>query len=98
MAAVRTSRTATASAVRHLCPTFDIIPRMRRFVLFLLLPMAPGFAARPLSLEDYYRVESAATPPISPDGRWVVFVRSSIIESENQRQPEFWPSPTNGSS
>lgn len=54
-------------------------------------------AARPLTLDDYYRIESAATPAISPDGRWVVFVRNSILESENQRHSEIWISPADGS-
>lgn len=32
-------------------------------------------AQRPLALEDYYRVESASSRAISPDGRWVAVVR-----------------------
>lgn len=76
---------------------FDIIPRMLRFVVFLFLSMASAVAARPLNLEDYYRVESAATPAISPDGRWVAFVRSSIVESENLRHTELWLAPSDGS-
>jgi dipeptidyl aminopeptidase/acylaminoacyl peptidase len=54
-------------------------------------------AGRPLNLDDYYRVESAATPAISPDGRWVVFARSTIVEAENQRHTELWIAPSDGS-
>jgi Tol biopolymer transport system component len=54
-------------------------------------------AARPLALEDYYRIETASTPAISPDGRWVVFVRTNIIEAENRRHTELWISPSDGS-
>ena len=54
-------------------------------------------AGRPLTLEDYYRVETASATAISPDGRWVVFVRTNIIEAENRRHTELWISPSDGS-
>src|SRR5580698_1171989 len=72
---------------------------MKQLALVALL----GFSAfrcdagRPLALEDYYRIETASSPAISPDGRWVVFVRTSIIEAENRRHSELWISPTDGS-
>ncbi|HEY6330658.1 MAG TPA: S9 family peptidase [Blastocatellia bacterium] len=45
---------------------------------------------RALGLADYYRVESATTPAISPDGRFVAFVRTYVIEAENRRENEIW--------
>jgi len=72
---------------------------MKRLASFLIMCFAAARsdAARPLSLEDYYRIESAATPAISPDGRWVVYVRNSIIEAENQRHSEIWICAADGS-
>ena len=52
---------------------------------------------RPLRLEDYYRIETASAPAISPDGRWVVFVRTNIVETENRRHNSLWISPSDGS-
>jgi dipeptidyl aminopeptidase/acylaminoacyl peptidase len=65
--------------------------------LLLIFVAGQSQAARSIALEDYYRVEGAATPAISPDGHWVVFSRSSIIEAENQRHIELWISPSDGS-
>jgi dipeptidyl aminopeptidase/acylaminoacyl peptidase len=69
---------------------------MHRMAVFILLSasLAPG---RSLQLEDYYRIESVSATAISPDGRWVVWVRNSIIEAENQRRTELWMSPSDGS-
>jgi dipeptidyl aminopeptidase/acylaminoacyl peptidase len=46
--------------------------------------------ARQLTLEDFYRIVSVQAPAISPDGKWVAFVRSTIVEAENRRNGELW--------
>lgn len=75
------------------------MPAMPRLAVLILLCLAvPRFGVtRPLHLDDYYRIESASNPAISPDGRWVVFVRNTIIEAENQSHTEIWLSPADGS-
>ena len=52
---------------------------------------------RPLELKDYFRIESADSPAISPDGSRVAFVRSFIVEAENRRHSEIWLVPSDGS-
>ena len=66
--------------------------------LSLLVFAAICQAGRPIQLDDFYRIETAGTPAISPDGRWVVFARSTIVESENRRHTELWIVPSDGSS
>lgn len=67
-------------------------------MLALLVFAAICQAGRPIRLDDFYRVETASTPVISPDGRWVVFARSTIVEAENRRHTELWLAPSDGSS
>jgi dipeptidyl aminopeptidase/acylaminoacyl peptidase len=73
---------------------------MKNLALLALLSFAGPVchAGRPIQLEDYYKIEGAAAPAISPDGRWVVFARSTIIEATNQRHTELWIAPADGSS
>lgn len=73
---------------------------MQKLGLFLLLgfPLSGSYAAgRPVQLSDYYRIETAGTPAMSPDGRWVVFVRNITVEAENQHHSELWIVPADGS-
>ncbi|HKE24684.1 MAG TPA: S9 family peptidase [Bryobacteraceae bacterium] len=63
----------------------------------LLLSLGRALAAgRPLQLTDYYKVETAGAPAMSPDGHWVVFVRNTIVEAENSHHSELWIAPADG--
>ena len=57
----------------------------------------PVGAGRAIELKDYYHLESIGTPAISPDGRWVAFVRTYIVELENRRHSEIWLVPSDAS-
>ncbi|MGW8264784.1 MAG: S9 family peptidase [Longimicrobiales bacterium] len=59
--------------------------------------VAKGQEKRPLSLEDYFRMEDVGSPVLSPDGRWVVFVRSRTLREENRGHSELWIVPADGS-
>src|SRR5713101_7197819 len=63
-------------------------------VVGALLPRAAD--GRPLALEDYYRLVTVQAPAMSPDGRWVAFIRTAIVEAENRRQSELWLVPSDG--
>ncbi len=54
-------------------------------------------APRALELQDYYRIETASSPAISPDGKRVAFVRTYLVENENRRQSEIWLAQADGS-
>jgi dipeptidyl aminopeptidase/acylaminoacyl peptidase len=63
----------------------------------LAIGLPSAAAARPLAVEDYYRLVAVQAPAISPDGRWVAFIRSAIVEAENRRQAELWIVAADGS-
>jgi dipeptidyl aminopeptidase/acylaminoacyl peptidase len=65
--------------------------------LLLLAAIEVAAQTRALELQDYYRLESADNAAISPDGRWVAFVRTYLIEAENRRHSEIWLAPADGS-
>src|SRR6266540_520780 len=71
--------------------------RHKLAVLFVLLAIPSTAGARPLALEDYYRIVTVQAPAMSPDGRMIAFVRSAIAEAENKRQSELWIVPADGS-
>ena len=56
-----------------------------------------GTTPRALELQDYYRIETATAPAISPDGKRIAFVRTYLVENENRRQSEIWLAPADGS-
>ena len=66
--------------------------------LSLALPLAAAAQeTRPLTLEDYFRVESVGNPVISSDGRQVAFVRGLTLREEDRRHSEIWLVPADGS-
>src|SRR5881409_1599962 len=76
-------------------------PRLLPFTVFTWLfacAVQPvQLDARQLTLEDYYRVVTVQSPAMSPDGRWVAFIRTTIVEADNRRQGELWIVPADGS-
>src|SRR5688572_27336843 len=66
-------------------------------VLAAILVQPLPTAARQLTVEDYYRVISVQAPAMSPDGKWVAFIRTTIVEAENRRHGELWIVPADSS-
>jgi dipeptidyl aminopeptidase/acylaminoacyl peptidase len=51
---------------------------------------------RPITAEDLYNMALVEDPRISPDGRWVVWVKVTHDKVENSEQRNLWLSPTDG--
>jgi dipeptidyl aminopeptidase/acylaminoacyl peptidase len=50
----------------------------------------PSARGRALAIEDYYRIQTVASPSISPNGRWVAFTVSTRIEDDNSTRTELF--------
>jgi dipeptidyl aminopeptidase/acylaminoacyl peptidase len=79
---VYTGRSAIVDALRlHCC--------IALFVTTPLVGQRQSGARSPI-LEDYYRFERVDHPAISPNGEFVAYVRTEIVEAENRDQSGIW--------
>ena len=68
------------------------------FVLGALLATAalPAAAARPMTLDDLLTAVRVDDPRLSPDGKWVAFVRTETDPATLKRNADIWLVPSDG--
>jgi len=74
--------------------------RLRFALLYAAaLPLtAPlGAQGRPWQSTDYYRLTVVSDPKLSPDGRRVAFVVTTVVEDKDRRHNEIWMAAADGS-
>jgi dipeptidyl aminopeptidase/acylaminoacyl peptidase len=70
---------------------FSFLPRAR-------VASAQGEARRRgMTAEDYYSFEFAGDPHLSPDGRWVAYVVTTVDQKQNRRVSNVWVAAVDGS-
>src|SRR5438093_8746423 len=78
---------------------------MRRALICVVSLIAVSYAhagaqqasrGRPLAIEDYYRIQTVASPSIAPNGTWVAFTMSTRIEDDNSTRTETFVVPAKG--
>lgn len=69
---------------------------MKRLAGVLLIVTAGQLHAqkRPLVPEDLYRLRTASDVTVSPDGKWVVYVQTSIDSASNRYVRDLWAART----
>jgi len=73
--------------------------RLQRAAIFaLLIPTALHGQQRPWQSTDYYRLTGVSSPALSPDGRRVAFVVTTVVEDKDRRHNEIWLAPADGAS
>jgi dipeptidyl aminopeptidase/acylaminoacyl peptidase len=74
---------------------------MRLGIAVLVLGLSPvaasGQQPRPWQSTDYYRLTVVSDPKLSPDGRRVAFVVTTVVEDKDRRHNEIWMAATDGS-
>ena len=85
----------------HLQPPSDDARIRILLLVAALTPLAAAAAqrapGRPVVLEDHYRINSVASPDISPDGRWVTYRLAVPVEATNSDSISHWIVRTEGS-
>ncbi len=70
---------------------------LRIALLLLLLVSAAVAQKRGVTPEDYYAFETVSDPRISPDGKLVAYVLTTVDQKQNRRNSSIWLAPTDGS-
>jgi dipeptidyl aminopeptidase/acylaminoacyl peptidase len=63
-----------------------------------ILSAAPAFAARPMTLHDLLAAVRVSDPQLSPDGRTVVYTRTTTDVATGRRNADIWSVPADGGS
>jgi dipeptidyl aminopeptidase/acylaminoacyl peptidase len=76
---------------------------MKRLALFCLclatffLPAAATAAGRrPMAVDDMFRFQRITDPQVSPDGKWVAYVVTTVDLPGNKTSAAIWLAPTSG--
>jgi dipeptidyl aminopeptidase/acylaminoacyl peptidase len=77
----------------------NMAKRLLLRVAMLAAATAGGAAAagRPMTLDDLITAIRVSEPDISPDGRWVAYVRTTTNGQTGRRNPDLWFAPADGS-
>lgn len=73
-----------------------MIMHPRLFVLLFGVVATLTAAARPIELEDLFRLKRVSDPQLSPDGRHVAYVVTEVLKEENRTQADVWIIPAEG--
>ena len=70
-----------------------------RLILALPLVAAPLVAQtpRPWRATDYYKLATVGAPALAPDGRYVAYTVTTVVEDKDRRHSEIWLARTDGS-
>jgi dipeptidyl aminopeptidase/acylaminoacyl peptidase len=65
-------------------------------ILFLILGGKVANAKRPITFDDLMKVQRISDPQVSPDGRWVAYVRGTVDFEANKVVKHIWLIPAEG--
>ncbi len=59
-------------------------------LVFVFAAFTGGFARRPITFEDLMKVQRISDPQVSPDGRWVAYVQTTVDVEANKKTGHIW--------
>lgn len=66
-------------------------------IILTLLTLSPKASAkRPIMFEDLMKVQRISDPQVSPDGRWIAYVQTSVDLEANTKTGHLWLVPVEG--
>ncbi len=65
-------------------------------ITVLLFSQLTGQPKRSMELEDMFRSKRVTDPQLSPDGKWVAFVVTEVLKTENRTNSDVWLIPSAG--
>lgn len=66
-------------------------------MILALMTLSPQASAkRPITFEDLMQVQRISDPQVSPDGRWVAYVQTSVDLEANTKAGHLWLIPVEG--
>jgi dipeptidyl aminopeptidase/acylaminoacyl peptidase len=69
---------------------------LQLFIGFFLLLSANAQQKRPVSPIDIYRLQNISDPRVSPDGKWVLYVLSTVDTVKDKRNGDIWMTSWDG--
>jgi dipeptidyl aminopeptidase/acylaminoacyl peptidase len=73
-----------------------VFSRPARLAALLFVGVSVSLCARPLELEDLFRLHRVSDPQISPDGSLVAFTITDPLKAENRANSDIWVVSTAG--
>lgn len=67
-------------------------------ILVLFVFISSGWAKRPMTAEDLYKIKNVSDPQVSPDGRWIAYTVSVPNLEKNNFNSDIWLVPISGGS
>jgi dipeptidyl aminopeptidase/acylaminoacyl peptidase len=58
--------------------------------------LAPAQSLKPLTFEDFIKIQRVTDPQPSPDGKWIAFVVTVMDKEANRGNSDIWIVPTSG--
>jgi dipeptidyl aminopeptidase/acylaminoacyl peptidase len=65
-------------------------------ILTVLTLVSPALAKHPITFEDLMKIQRISDPQVSPDGKWIAYVQTTVDLAADQKTSHIWLLSTEG--